>query len=352
MSPGDAQRPGILTTGSYHRAMDTVTLATRLLLAVIFATAAVTKLSSPTVLRATFDGFGASPQLARLGGFALAPSELLVAVALIFVPTARWGGVGAALLLLVFIFGITSALRHGRRPDCGCFGALKPTPIGESTVIRNVTLLAAAVFVVVAAPGPPIDGWLRAQSAAGVVITCAAIAAALTAVVQLPQLVDGSLRPGSAAIPEIGKLTPAFALTDAQGVHRTSQSLYGAGLPLVLIFGSPTCGPCVKLFPSLGRWQRSLVGRLQLALIVSGDLAAARSISEQHGITQVLSDPGDDVSRFHGITARPCAITLTSDGRVANGPALGSDAIEELLRLTLRRTEPIPTPWLQTTNAA
>lgn len=355
MSPGEAQRPGIVATAGYHQTMDTVTLASRLLLAAIFAAAAVTKLSNPAVSRATFDGFGASPRLARLGAFTLAPCELLVAAALIFVPTARWGGAGAALLLLVFILGIASALRHGRRPDCGCFGALRPTPIGTSTLVRNAALLAVAVFVVVAAPGPAIDAWLRAHSAAEVVITCAAIAAALAAVMYLPQLVDGaphSIMPGSAAMLAIGKRAPSFTLTDTQGAHRTSQSLSAPGSPLVLIFGSPTCGSCVKLFPSLARWQRSLAGRLQLVLIVGGDIDAARAISEQHGIAEVLSDPGGGVSRSHGVIGNPSAVSLTPDGRVASGPALGPDAIEELLRSTLRRTEPIPIPWLQTINAA
>lgn len=335
--------------------MDTVTLATRLLLAAVFATAAVTKLSDPAVSRATFDGFGASPQLARFGAFALAPCELLVAGALIFVPTARWGGAGAALLLLVFIFGITSALRDGRRPDCGCFGALRPTPIGASTLARNATLLAIAVFLVVVGPGPAIDAWLRAHTVADVVITLVAVAAILAALVQLPQLVDAarhSLLPGSATVLTTGKRAPAFSLIDAQGIDRVSHSLYTPGVPLVLVFGSATCSSCVKLFPSLARWQTSLAGRLQLVLIVGGDLEAARSISEQHGVAEVLSDPEGEVSRSHGITLNPSAFSLTPDGIIANGPAVGPDAIEELLRLTLRRTEPIPTPWLQTTNAA
>jgi peroxiredoxin len=335
--------------------MGTATLATRLLLAAIFATAAVTKFSNPAASRATFDGFGAGRRLARFGALALAPSELLVAVGLIFVPTARWGGVGAALLLLVFMFGIAIALRHGRRPDCGCFGALRPTPIGTSTLVRNAALLALAVFLVAAAPGPAIDRWLGDHTAAEVVITCTAVAGALAALIYLPPLLDAVLptvTPGRAVALAIGKRAPDFTLIDTGGAQRTSQSLYAPGIPLVLIFGSATCGACVKLFPSLARWQRSLSGRLKLALVIGGDVDAARSIAEQHGIAGVLADPEGDVSRSYGIAWSPGAVSLAPEGRVASGPTAGPDEIEELLRSTLHRTEPIPTPWIQTTSAA
>jgi thiol-disulfide isomerase/thioredoxin len=292
--------------------------------------------------------------LARFGAFALAPSELLVAAGLITVPTARWAAAGGGLLLLVFIFGIANALRQGRRPDCGCFGALRPMPIGASTLVRNGILLTLAVFLVAAAPGPAIDHWVGAHSAVEVIVTCAAVTAALTALVYLPQLLDraGHTRALSGAPLPIGKRGPGFTLLDAEGSERSSQALFARGIPVVLVFGSPTCGPCVKLFPTVARWQRALAGRVRLVLIVSADVEAARAIAEQHEIAEVLSDPGGDVSRSYGISWSPGAFSLTPEGRIANGPASGADAIETLLRLTLDRAEPIPNPWIQTSNAA
>jgi hypothetical protein len=124
------------------------------------------------------------------------------------------------------------------------------------------------------------------------------------------------------------------------------------GVPLVLVFGSASCSSCAELFPHLARWQTSLALRLRIVLVVGGDRETARSISEQHGIAEVLADPDGEVSRSYGMVWSPSALTLNSDGSVINGPATGPDAIEELLRLTLRRAEPIPIPWKQTTSVA
>lgn len=334
--------------------MGTVALATRMLLAAIFATAAITKLPDPAATRATFEGFGMGGRLARMGGIGLAPAELVVAAGLILVPTARWSAVGAMLLLIAFIAGITTALRRGRRPDCGCFGALRPAPIGASTLVRNAVLLAAAVFVVVFAPGPSVDGWVGGHTPAQVISMCAAIAVALAAVLYLPSMLDRArtTAPGGPSPLTIGTQGPDFALIDTHGGERNLGSLLTSDVPLVLVFGSATCAPCVRLFPHLARWQSSLAERVRITLIVGGDHDAARSIEHQHGIAGVLPDPRSDVSRAYGMAASPSAFCLTPEGTVANGPAVGPDAIEELLRLTLQRLGPIPTPCMQTTTAA
>lgn len=334
--------------------MSTVTLAIRLLLGATFAAAATTKLLTPAASRATIDAFGIGGRLARVGAAALGPSELVVAVGLIFVPTARWGGVGAVLLLLVFVGGITTALRQGRRPDCGCFGSLRPAPIGASTLVRNTALLVLAAFVVISAPGPAIDGWVAAHSPEEVAVVSAAIVATLAAIVYLPSVVDraGPAITGGPAPLAIGTQAPDFMLLEAHGTQRNLPSLLTTECPLVLVFASPTCGSCVSLFPDLARWQRSLAERLRIAVVVGADGDAARSIAEDHGIVTVLSDPETAVTRAYGITASPSAFGLTSEGAIANGPAVGPDAIEELLRLTHHRLQPISTPWMQTTNAA
>ncbi|MGH9285870.1 MAG: MauE/DoxX family redox-associated membrane protein [Acidimicrobiales bacterium] len=43
-------------------------------------------------------------------------------------------------------------MSHGRRPDCHCFGQLRPTPAGAATLARNGVLLAAALVLFVAGP--------------------------------------------------------------------------------------------------------------------------------------------------------------------------------------------------------
>ena len=50
--------------------------------------------------------------------------------------------------------------------------------------------------------------------------------------------------------------------------------------------------------------------------------------------------------------AQPTSAQRETEADILSGPALGHDAIENLLRLTLHLEAPIPTPWTQTTNAA
>jgi hypothetical protein len=81
-------------------------------------------------------------------GILLPFAELAVTVALIVTPIALYGAVGALVLLILFIIGISANLSLGRNPDCNCFGQLHSEPIGASTLIRNVILAVIAGLVV------------------------------------------------------------------------------------------------------------------------------------------------------------------------------------------------------------
>ena len=336
--------------------MGTFTLAARVLLALVFALTGIAKLPDPSGSRQTFSEFGAGDRLARLGAVALAPAELIVAAGLVFVPTARWAGIGAALLLLVFIAGIVAALSHGRRPDCGCFGAWRPTPIGREKLVRNGILLILALFVAASGPGPAVNRWVTTHSAGAVLAAGVLVLAALVALMLRPVARGaGASQPltlGTRPVLSAGQTAPAFTLSDAQGDARELRSLSPSGLPLVLIFATTTCGSCVKLFPHLARWETTLAERLRIAVIMRADAAAAQQIAEQYRLATVLADPDGTAVNSYGIAATPAGFALSSSGRVLSGPALGQEAIENLLRLTLHLEAPIPTPWTQTTNAA
>src|SRR5690348_6208001 len=103
--------------------MDTVVLAARAVLVAVLATAAIGKLLDLPASRASLVGFGVPQGAAAIFGTLLPFAELAVAIALVFRPTAQWGAVGALILLLLFIAGISNAMRKGEAPDCNCFGA-------------------------------------------------------------------------------------------------------------------------------------------------------------------------------------------------------------------------------------
>src|SRR3954451_3747287 len=151
--------------------MDSVVLAVRLVLAAIFAVAAVGKLLDLKESRASLVGFGVPEPLARIAGTILPFAELAVAIALIPSASATAGAAGALLLLLAFIAGIANALRRGEAPSCNCFGAIHSAPAGKATLGRNVGLAALAVFVLAAGPGPALGDWVDARSTAELLAT-------------------------------------------------------------------------------------------------------------------------------------------------------------------------------------
>src|SRR5260370_3196019 len=120
----------------------------RLLLTVVFFVAGLAKLADRAGSQQALRDFGVPALLANPLGVLLPLVELAVAVALIPVIAGWWGAIGALVLLLLFVVGITVNLIRGRTPDCHCFGQLHSAPVGWPTLLRNLILVAIAGFVV------------------------------------------------------------------------------------------------------------------------------------------------------------------------------------------------------------
>src|ERR671913_2017774 len=121
-------------------------LAARLLLALVFLIAGLTKLADRKGSRQGMLDFGVPSTLATPLGILLPLAELAVASTLIPASTAWWGAAGALTLLLVFVAGISYNLARGRKPDCHCFGQLHSAPAGWTTLLRNGVLAGVAGF--------------------------------------------------------------------------------------------------------------------------------------------------------------------------------------------------------------
>ncbi len=122
--------------------MNEIALAVRVLVALVFLTAALGKLRHRLEFQGVVSNYRLLPEIA-VPAFALLlpPVEVIVAAALLFVPAASWPAVSAAALLLVFAVAMAINIRRGRRHiDCGCFqSALKQT-LSWVLVSRNVGL--------------------------------------------------------------------------------------------------------------------------------------------------------------------------------------------------------------------
>jgi hypothetical protein len=93
-------------------------------------------------------------------------AELAIAVTLAVPVTHRVGALAALAALAVFSAAIAVQLAHGRHPTCRCFGTLRPSRVGASTLARNALL--AALAACVAAGGAAIAGFLAVAATAAI----------------------------------------------------------------------------------------------------------------------------------------------------------------------------------------
>src|SRR3954465_13117367 len=125
----------------------------RLILAAVFAVAGWMKLSDPVGTRQAVRDFGIGGRLTRPVALILPLGELTTAGLLLFRGSAVLGAIAALVLLGLFIVAISVNMARGNRVDCNCFGQLHSTPIGASTLVRNLVLGALAVLVIAEGSG-------------------------------------------------------------------------------------------------------------------------------------------------------------------------------------------------------
>lgn len=339
--------------------MSSVVLAARLLLAAVFAVAAVGKLLDLRASRASLVGFGVSKGLASVLGTALPFAELAVAIAIVPQGSARWAAVAALVLLLAFIAGIANALRRGEAPPCNCFGAIHSAPASRTTLARNVALAGAAVVAIGWGPGPMVDTWVSARSAAELVAVGLGIGALVLLALAVPTWVENRRLRHDLAVAEdrlrqiphgqpVGSLAPDFSLPDGSGGRSTLSSLLTHGRPVMLVWTVAGCGPCEPMLPELRRLQTIAADRMTLVLVGISTVERYEQARTSHGgdlllvdavkkdpVLQAELDEVIEVSHAYDVHASPAAVLITVAGTIGSPLVDGRPAIEALLRLTL-----------------
>jgi uncharacterized membrane protein YphA (DoxX/SURF4 family)/thiol-disulfide isomerase/thioredoxin len=326
--------------------MSTVVLALRIVLAGVFAVAAVGKLLDLEGSRQAVRNFGVPERAARAAGVALPLVELAIAVSLVLTPSAQWAAVAAFLLLLAFIAGIANALRRGDAPDCHCFGQIHSAPAGRGTLARNAGLAALAVIVVAEGPGPSIASWVSDRTAAELVAVAAGALAVGFGLFALQlwlerrelQLDLSTARRIAAAAPPglpIAAPAPDFTLKNLLGESVTLKSLRELGRPILLVFMNPGCSSCTELVPKIAAWQRTLSNRLTIAVISRGK-AEQHDVWTSQRLQNVLLQKRYEVGEAYRIRATPSAVIVTTAGKVGSNPAESVFGMEPLVRLALR----------------
>lgn len=345
--------------------MDVTLLIGRLLLAAVFLVAAIGKLADVPGSRRAVASFGVPAALAAPLGLLLPLAELAVAIALLPMATAPWGALGALILLLTFVVGISLNLARGQSPDCHCFGQIYSEPVGASTLVRNGALAVLAVFVLIAgrstAGADPLvwtTALTNAQRAALVIGALVVILlgaqcwllfelsrqnrtllqrtpiAGNSALLPLPpaQSSDVQTAPQVDApqgLP-VGSPAPAFTVPDLDGKSTSLQDLLAAAKPVMLLFTNPECGPCAALLPEVANWQAQYADYLSFAVMGEGTVAGNRTKADEAGLQTVYLQTGREVAAAYHANATPAGVMVYPGEVVASPVALGADSIRAL----------------------
>lgn len=319
----------------------TLAFGLRIVLAAVFGFAGLAKAMDLPGSRRAAAGFGLPAWLAAPTGNLLPAAELIIAALLIPGATAPIGEVAAFALLGAFVVAMTWNLLRGRRPDCHCFGQVRPTPISGNAVLRNITLMVGAGWLAVAAPPESyrenaVSGLASSFGLRGgeVVVAIVAVLVAAQALLvwqlfrQQGRLLlriddlERRLATGDAldGLP-LGAAAPRFELLD---------SLLDRGSAVLVLFTDPNCGPCTSLLPAIATWQQESTPRLSLAVVSRGGVDANRTLAERHGIRNLVLQRGTELTDAYRVGGTPAGVLVLDDGRIGSATALGPEAITAL----------------------
>jgi thiol-disulfide isomerase/thioredoxin/uncharacterized membrane protein YphA (DoxX/SURF4 family) len=339
-------------------------LVSTALIAGVFVVAGFAKLLDPKGSGAATRAFGMPDRLAGVVALVLPVAEIAIA-ALLLPARTRWlAAIAALVLLLAFCAAIARAMARGEAPECHCFGQLHSAPAGWPTLARNGVFAAVSALLVVSGrddAGPSVVAWTSSLGGVGWLVLALAVALAATiaiggygvlhvlrsyghVLVRLER-VEGRLRDAGFEldepddVPQLGVApgteAPAFSLDSLDSGRVDLVTLLEPGLPLLLLFTSPTCGPCTLLMPEVARWQREHEDALTVVLLNHGDEAAARAEAAAYGLERVLLDRDGAVSEAYEANGTPSAVLVGDDGAIASWLAAGSDWIETLVEQAL-----------------
>lgn len=343
--------------------MDTTLLLVRLGLAAVLAVAGIAKLIDLRGSRQAMRDFGLPTTLAAPLGLVLPVAEVIAALALLPAATAWWGALGATVLLVAFIGGIAFNLARGQTPNCHCFGQLHSQPISRATLIRNGVLALLAGVIVMQGPsgvGPGLLDALAMLSAttylviAAVVVVVALLAGQSWVVFNLLRqngrlllrleaiekhlgLADptAEIDQVAAHAPKglpVDSPAPAFQLPALDGTQQSLATLLAPGKPLLLLFSSATCGPCVELLDEVATWQQQYANQLTIAVVNRGTAETVRAkLGALNPALMLLQTEGEIAAQYQ-VTGTPSAVLIGSNGRIRSPLAGGATAIRELVR--------------------
>jgi thiol-disulfide isomerase/thioredoxin/uncharacterized membrane protein YphA (DoxX/SURF4 family) len=315
--------------------MPLIIVLVRIALSVVFSLAGITKLMDKAGTREAVKNFGAPETAAPAIAFVLPFVELAIAIGLLFSGSTALSSIGGLLLLGLFVLAISVNLARGQTHDCHCFGQLYSRPLGWPTLVRNIIFALAAGFVLwetTLAPSPDIVSTLAALSVVGweLLITGVAIIVALFLYIQHRHRVALAAEVGPEGLP-IDSIAPDFELPAYHGGTKSLAQLLESRKPLLLLFTSPHCGPCIVIFKEIKEWQEAHKDQLTIAVITRGTVKDNFVNVARNSLGEVLLQKEREVGEKYGGLATPTGVVVSPDGRIASRVAMGAAEIRTLL---------------------
>lgn len=335
--------------------MEVFILALRIVLALIFGVAGVSKFADLKGSRKALTGFDVPASLIPVIAVALPAFEIAVAAGFLNIAFSWFAAMGAMLLLVVFSTGMIIQMRRGNAPDCHCFGQLHSEPVGAKSLVRNIVIMVPAGYLILKGSGgqglsfayltPDIIQMFLIGL--GVVILGAmafylrAISNQQTQIIRRIEMIEllasdgASVERDEAGDPNdglpIGALLPELNLKDEKGKTFGTGELRSRSIPSLLIFVSPTCGPCQALLPKVDEWANELAGKLDIIFISSGTVAENVEKFGSDDSRSILLQNEREFSDLVSARWTPSSLLVSSDGRIASHIAAGDSAINELV---------------------
>src|ERR1019366_9050846 len=101
--------------------------------------------------------------------------------------------------------------------------------------------------------------------------------------------------------------------------------------PILMLFMSPACGPCLSLVPEAAHWMADPHLALELVVISEGTVGENLEKGDALDARMILLQLEQEISHAYHAWGTPAAVVVDTDGSIASGVAQGADAIRALI---------------------
>lgn len=156
--------------------------------------------------------------------------------------------------------------------------------------------------------------------------------------------------------PGVGDPAPSFRVRSLAGRPVTLGDILADGLPVMLLFLSPSCGPCNELMPDLARWQSEYAPALRFVPISVGSPRDAADKAREFGLESMSTTPDFSIPESFGSSGTPAAVLIHPDGTLASplvgGPPMIRALLDRYLELLAERAGVQLRGWSESERAA